>query len=257
MRQRALAYFLLAPAFAIVAFTTVYPMLSSFWTSFHVLNLARSVELGRFVGLQNYQDAFFDDPEFWTVMRVTATFVVIDVALTMLVALGLAILLLRAGFGKSILRTLLILPFAMSPALIGISWRFMLNPEFGAFNRSIAAVIPALRDFDYLANPVTAMGALITADVWHWAPYFTFMLMGGPRRHSARDAGSGAHRWCVELAAIPRRDPAAARAGADCGHHPEIGLRAESVRQHRHHDRGRPGPVDHDARLLCLSYRLS
>ena len=179
MRQRALAYFLLAPAFAIVAFTTVYPMLSSFWTSFHVLNLARSVELGRFVGLQNYQDAFFDDPEFWTVMRVTATFVVIDVALTMLVALGLAILLLRAGFGKSVLRTLLILPFAMSPALIGISWRFMLNPEFGAFNRSIAAVIPALRDFDYLANPVTAMGALITADVWHWAPYFTFMLMGG------------------------------------------------------------------------------
>jgi multiple sugar transport system permease protein len=179
MRQRALAFGLLAPALAIVAFTTIYPMVSSFRTSFHILNLSKSVELGRYVGLQNYSDAFTDDPEFWTVMRVTATFVVLDVALTILAALGLAMLLLRAGFGKSILRTLLILPFAMSPALIGISWRFMLNPDFGAFARTIAAVLPFTRNLDYLASPTMALGALISADVWHWAPYFTFMLMGG------------------------------------------------------------------------------
>ncbi|WP_293853731.1 carbohydrate ABC transporter permease [uncultured Alsobacter sp.] len=179
MRQRALAFGLLAPALAIVAFTTVYPMLSSFWTSFHILNLSRSIELGRFIGIENYTEAFNEDPEFWQVMRVTAAFVVLDVTFTILAALGLAILLLRQGFGTSILRTLLILPFAMSPALIGISWRFMLNPDFGAFNRTIAAVLPFMRNTDYLASPTMAMGALISADVWHWAPYFTFMLMGG------------------------------------------------------------------------------
>ena len=69
MQQRRLAFVLLAPAFLLVGFTTVYPMVSSFWTSFHVLNLAKSLDLGRFVGLQNYTDAFTDDPEFWTVMR--------------------------------------------------------------------------------------------------------------------------------------------------------------------------------------------
>lgn len=179
MRDRRLAALLLAPGIAVVAFTTVYPMLSSAWTSLHVFNLARSLELGKFVGIDNYKDAVTDDPEFWEVLRVTATFVVIDVALTILAALGLAILLLRAGFGQTVLRTLIILPFAMSPALIGISWRFMFNPDYGAFARSIGAVLPFMQNVDYFANSRLAMAALISSDVWHWAPYFTFMLMGG------------------------------------------------------------------------------
>jgi multiple sugar transport system permease protein len=179
MTQRRLAAILLAPAVLLVAITTIYPLASSLWTSFHVFNLTRSVELGPWIGIENYVEAVRWDPEFWTVMRVTATFVVLDVTLTILAALGLALLLLRAGFGKSILRTLIILPFAMSPALIGISWRFMLNPEYGAFARTIAAVLPFMRDVDYLAHPALAMGAIVSSDVWHWAPYFAFMLMGG------------------------------------------------------------------------------
>lgn len=179
MRDRKLAALLLAPGIAVVAFTTIYPMLSSLWTSLHVFNLARSLELGKFVGIDNYKDAVTDDPEFWEVLRVTATFVVIDVALTILAALGLAILLLRAGFGQTLLRTLIILPFAMSPALIGISWRFMFNPDYGAFARTIGAALPFMQNVDYFANSRLAMMALISSDVWHWAPYFTFMLMGG------------------------------------------------------------------------------
>ena len=179
MTQRRFAAILLAPAFLLVAFTTVYPMITSLWTSLHILNLAKSIELGAFVGLENYQEAFVHDLEFWGVMRVTALFVVLDVTLTILCALGIAMLLLRAGFGQSIIRTLIILPFAMSPALIGISWRFMLNPDYGAFARTIAAIFPGMRNVDYLASPALSMAALVSADVWHWAPYFAFMLMGG------------------------------------------------------------------------------
>ncbi len=201
MNHRRLALILLAPAVVLVAFTTVYPMVSSFWTSFHILNLARSLDLGRFVGLENYEEAFRHDPEFWTVMRVTATFVLIDVSLTILAALGLAILLLRAGFGQTVLRTLIILPFAMSPALIGISWRFMFNPEYGAFARTIGAVFPFMRNVDYFASPTLSMAALISSDVWHWAPYFTFMLMGGlasiPPETQEAARIDGASNWRV------------------------------------------------------------
>jgi multiple sugar transport system permease protein len=201
MNHRRLALILLAPAVVLVAFTTVYPMVSSFWTSFHILNLARSLDLGRFVGLENYEEAFRHDPEFWTVMRVTAVFVVIDVGLTILAALGLAILLLRAGFGQTVLRTLIILPFAMSPALIGISWRFMFNPEYGAFARTIGAVFPFMRNVDYFASPSLSMAALISSDVWHWAPYFTFMLMGGlasiPPETQEAARIDGASNWRV------------------------------------------------------------
>lgn len=201
MNARRTAVLLLAPALLVVAITTVWPLLSSFWTSLHVLNLAKSVELGRFVGAGNYLEAFREDPDFWTVMRVTTIFVIFDVALTILAALGLALLLLRQGFGQSVLRTLIILPFAMSPALIGISWRFMFNPEYGAFARTIAAVFPFMRDVDYFASPTLAMAALISADLWHWAPYFAFMLMGGlasiPPETQEAARIDGASEWRV------------------------------------------------------------
>jgi len=201
MSQRKLAMILLAPAFLLVAFTTVYPLIRSFWISFHSFNLTRGIDLGPWIGVENYTEAFKYDPNFWTVMRVTATFVVLDVAMTILVALGLAILLLRKGFGKTFLRTILILPFAMSPALIGISWRFMLNPDFGAFARSIGAVLPFMHNVDYFANRYLAMGALVSSDVWHWAPYFTFMLMGGlasiPPETQEAARIDGASNWRV------------------------------------------------------------
>ena len=156
MSQRRLAFFLLAPALLLVAFTTIYPLIVSLWTSFHDYNLTRSLNMGPWIGVENYTEAFKYDPDFWKVMLVTATFVILDVGLTMLVALGLAVLLLRQGFGKTFLRTILILPFAMSPALIGISWRFMLNPDFGGFARTIGAILPFMRDVDYFANPYLA-----------------------------------------------------------------------------------------------------
>ncbi len=207
MSQRRLALILLAPALLLVAFTTIYPLIVSLWTSFHDYNLTRSLEMGPWIGVENYTEAFKYDPEFWTVMRVTVTFVILDVGLTILVALGLAILLLRRGFGKTFLRTILILPFAMSPALIGISWRFMLNPDFGGFARTIGAVLPFMHNVDYFANPYLAMGALVSADVWHWAPYFCFMLMGGlasippETQEAARIDGASAWRvfWDVTL----------------------------------------------------------
>ena len=199
--QRRFAAALLAPALLLVGFTTLYPVASSLWTSVHVLDLTKSLSLGPFVGLDNYREAFTDDPDFFTVLRVTFTFVVLDVAGTMLAALGLAILLLRAGFGQRIVRTLVILPFAMSPALIGISWRFMLNPDYGAFARTVAAVLPFTAGTDYLANSTFAMAALISSDVWHWTPYFTFMLMGGlasiPTETQEAARIDGASEWQV------------------------------------------------------------
>ena len=199
--QRRFAAALLLPALTLVGFTTLYPVASSLWTSVHVLDLAKSLSLGPFVGLDNYREAFTDDPDFATVLRVTFTFVVLDVAGTILAALGLAVLLLRAGFGQRIVRTLVILPFAMSPALIGISWRFMLNPDYGAFARTVAAVLPFTAGTDYLANSTFAMAALISSDVWHWTPYFTFMLMGGlasiPSETQEAARIDGASEWQV------------------------------------------------------------
>ena len=202
MNQRKLAVVLLAPAFLLVAFTTIYPLISSFWTSFHVFNLARSLELGRFVGFENYT---------WTPSRTIR-----------ISGRSCASRHLRRGrrgaddpgraraspsccsepaSGRRVLRTLIILPFAMSPALIGISWRFMLNPDYGAFARTIAAVLPFMRNVDYLASPDPRDGGPDLVGRLALGALLHLHADGRPRLDPAGDAGGGPHRWRQQLAA--------------------------------------------------------
>ena len=87
-------------------------------------------------------------------------------------------MLRRAGVLQSLTRAVLILPFAMSPALIGVSFRFMFNGEFGVFTQ-LLDMLPFFKGVIWLAAPGYSMAALIFSDVWHWFPYMTLIILGG------------------------------------------------------------------------------
>jgi multiple sugar transport system permease protein len=169
--------------------------------SFRQWRLTRSTEPGPFIGLENYTLLFTDDPEFLESLWATFVFVTSDVAATLAVALGAALLLRRAGRVNSLARVLLILPFVMSPALIGISFRLFLNPEFGIAQFLIGELIPALEGKVWLADRTLAMIAVVASDVWHWAPYMTLVILGGlasiPAETEEAARVDGASEWAV------------------------------------------------------------
>ncbi|HRJ68486.1 MAG TPA: sugar ABC transporter permease [Beijerinckiaceae bacterium] len=176
--DRFLRYGLIAPALVLVIGTTLWPVVSAVTTSLRDWRLKRSSLPQKWVGFDNYLVAF-EEPEFWNAVKVTTTFVILDVLLTVCLALAVALLLRRAGVLQSLVRAVIILPFAVSPALIGVSFRFMLNGEHGVLARGFAATFPWLSDVVWLATPGYAMAALIASDVWHWFPYLTLMFLGG------------------------------------------------------------------------------
>jgi multiple sugar transport system permease protein len=178
MPDRIMRYLLLVPALVIVLGTTLWPLGSAIATSFRNWRLKRSPVPQSWVGLDNYAFAF-EEPEFWNALQVTAMFVTLDVVIAVAVSLGLALLLRRAGVLQSLTRAVLILPFAMSPALIGVSFRFMFNGEYGVLAKGIGWLVPPLVDVIWLASPGYAMAALILSDVWHWFPYLTLIFLGG------------------------------------------------------------------------------
>lgn len=178
MRDSTLKWALLAPAFAIACLTLLYPLAQSFWYSLHDWNLGQSARLGPFVGVENYWRLVSDDPELLTSLRITAVFATASVTLTIVTALALALLMGTGDRFTLGVRTLLVIPFAMSPALIGISWRFLLNPEYGAADAVLKAAFPPLRGTAILSDPALAMAALVAVDVWHWAPYFMLAFIG-------------------------------------------------------------------------------
>lgn len=178
MKDRYLKYMLLAPALLICAATLFYPLVQSLNYSLHDWSLARAPEPEAFIGWANYVDLLWHDPEFLGSAWVTLVFTVPSVLLTIGIAMGMALLLAGDGRLQINARTLLVIPFAMSPALIGISWRFMLNPEFGAVDAVLKALVPGWSGAPVLADPTLAMMALIAVDVWHWAPYFMLTFVG-------------------------------------------------------------------------------
>lgn len=201
LRRVPVHWLLLAPALLFVAAMAVFPLVYSFVLGFREWKLARSVTPGDWVGFQNYWYLLTDDPDFLEAMRVTAVFVVSNVSATLLVALGAALLLNKAGRINTFARVLLILPFVMSPALVGISFRFFLNGEYGIVHHLIGLVFPSMVDTVWLADSTLAMVAVVAADVWHWAPYMTLVMLGGlasiPKETEEAARVDGASAWAV------------------------------------------------------------
>ncbi|WP_241961704.1 carbohydrate ABC transporter permease [Staphylococcus succinus] len=157
---------------------TFYPLLNSLWISLHEWNLTLSDTMGKFVGFGNYLRAF-KDPTFWNSLTVTLLFTLLTVAITIIGAILSALLLSKDKPYISFVRAILIIPFALSPALVGYSWKFMLNPDYGVFSKIMGVVIPPLEGFVWLGNPFTALLSLVSVAVWIWLPFMTLMFISG------------------------------------------------------------------------------
>ncbi len=212
VRDNVLKYVLVAPAVLVVFATAIWPLIESARLSFTVGRLNRPGSLQQYLGWENYTWAVLEEPAFWNSVWVTTIYTLLTVALTTILALGLALLLAPGGRLRSGVQTLLILPFAMSPALIGVSFRFMFNPEFGLFDAFFGVLIPPLANVSWLADPVLAFAVCIMADVWGWIPFLTLVLIGGlvsvPQEtlEAARIDGAGGWRVLRDIT-LPQLAP--------------------------------------------------
>jgi len=212
MRDRHLKYLFVLPALIVVASTAIWPLLQSFYLSFREWKLNRARESKALWDFEydgwenitylfdNYLQAVQDDL-MWNAVQVTSIFTVASVILSVGMALGLALLLAPGGKFRMTVRTMLILPFAMSPALIGVSWRFMFQPDFGLFKAFFDVLFPPLADVDWLGDPILAMIALVGSDVWHFTPFLTLVFIGGlatvPKDAQEAATIDGATSWMV------------------------------------------------------------
>ena len=179
MRDRHLKYLLVLPAVVVVFATAIWPLIQSLILSFRSWKLSKSSVPGPFIGWENYSWAVLEEPDFWNATLVTGVYTVLTVGCTTLLALGIALLLAPGGRLRLTVRTLLILPFAMSPALVGVSFRFMFNPEFGLFDAFFGLLIPPLAEVSWLSDPTLAFAVCVMADIWGWIPFITLVLIGG------------------------------------------------------------------------------
>ncbi|MBS1254200.1 MAG: Trehalose transport system permease protein SugA [Anaerolineales bacterium] len=177
MRGKYTKFVLLTPALLVVLVITAYPLINTFTLSLREWRLDRSPTPGDFVGLDNYVRAF-GDRFFWNSVQVTITFTIISVVMSVVIGLAMALILQKPSKLNTLVKTTLIFPFAVSPALKGFSWRFMLNPSWGIYDTMMDAVFPFASDVVWLAHPFWAQFWLAVSEVWGWAPLIALMFIG-------------------------------------------------------------------------------
>lgn len=175
-REERLGWALAFPALGIVALIAVFPMLWTFWESLHLDDL-RMPWLGRpFVGWGNYVEVT-SDARFWNALGRTTLFAVVTVALELGAGLVLALLLDRIVRARGIVRTIVILPWAIPTVVAALVWRFIFESPGGLATAALAEIGVAAPT--WFADELAAWVPLVLADVWKTTPFVALLLLAG------------------------------------------------------------------------------
>lgn len=169
------AILFLIPAAAAVLLVLVVPLAMSAYYSLTGWMIIQPQTRGRIVWFDNYV-RILTDGAFWSAIRVTLIYTVAGVVLQSLVGLALALLFRRDFAGRGLLRTLMILPMVLTPAVVGMFWKLLYDPNHGAYNFALNAV--GLPGIAWLSS-TWALVSVILMDVWQSSPFFMLVLIAG------------------------------------------------------------------------------
>ncbi|MBQ0851396.1 sugar ABC transporter permease [Streptomyces sp. BH-SS-21] len=165
----------MAPAAIFVAVFTYYPMIAGSQMAFRHWNLTDLTDTS-WVGLQNFRDVFAD-PAWGTVLSNTAIWVFGSIVPQLVIGFALALWLRRRFRFRGLYQALIFFPWAISGFLIGILFRWMFNSEFGVVNDLLQKVGLIDEPVAWLADPKTAMFAVVVANIWYGVTFFTIMIL--------------------------------------------------------------------------------
>ncbi len=165
----------MAPAAVFVAVFTYYPVLAGGQMAFRNWKLTDLTDTS-WVGLKNVRDVFAD-PAWGTVLGNTALWVGGSIVPQLVIGFALALWLRRHFRFRGLYQALIFFPWAISGFLIGILFRWMFNSEFGVVNDLLQKAGLIDEPIAWLADPDTAMTAVLIANVWYGVTFFAIMIL--------------------------------------------------------------------------------
>jgi multiple sugar transport system permease protein len=153
-----------------------YPFVRALYLSF--FNVV-GVREGAFVGLQNYVNLWSDD-FFRRSILITTQFTFFSEVFKFTLGLCAALLLNSLPRWGSVLGGLVLLPYIIPEIVRALAWRILLDPLFGALNYVLINVLHVMtKGPSWLSDPGSAMGSVITVNVWSGIPFFVILLLAG------------------------------------------------------------------------------
>jgi multiple sugar transport system permease protein len=164
-RETWTAYLFLLPWIFGFFVLTLGPMLFSLYYSFtnYGLQQIAGIEQTKTVGLKNYRQ-LLDDPKVATSLKNTFVYTVMMVPATIVIALFLAMILMRIGKTAGFFRTIFYLPQITPPVAVGVLVLFLFNGQIGIVNRALGAI--GINGPYWTTDPTWIKPTLAIMDVW-------------------------------------------------------------------------------------------
>ncbi len=152
-----------------------YPIAYSLWLSLRRIDLI--FKRNEYVGLHNYREAL-SSPDVWHALRVTIVYTVIVTVISLLIAVGGALLLNERFRGRPFVMTVVILPWAVSLYATSVVWKYLYSPEWGFFDAVLIklGLVDANRPVNFLSEQL-AVPAVALAHAWQIAPLGIYFIL--------------------------------------------------------------------------------
>lgn len=180
-KRRFNAYLLLSPSATTIALVAVFPILYVVHLSFSGFYYGNRTG---FVGFRNYVN-ILSDPNFYSSLKATFIFMAGSVVGQIVLALIFALIINHSRRLESGVRLVVILPYMVSMVAGGVTFRWLLNTEFGLVNSVLLSLGITKQPINFLGEPAYAMASIIGAHLWCSIPLATLILLAGMKSISA------------------------------------------------------------------------
>ena len=179
IEPRRTPWLMVLPALLIILAINIFPLVYSTILAFFQWNLTQAQVAPRFVGLDNFIRLLTRDPQFVTAAINTAIVVVATVAVQTVLGVAIALLLDQKLRFTGVATTLLLIPLALAPAVVGLLFSSLLSGSLGPINYWLEAI--GLSGPSWLGDPHWALASVVLVDTWQWTPFMILLTLAGLR----------------------------------------------------------------------------
>ncbi len=173
-----MGYIFLIPSLILIAVLVLYPVFETIRLSFFNYRI-QTMALGEtFIGLDNFKH-ILSDSEFFTSLKFTLVFTVVAVSLETIIGMLFALIMNQKIPGQGIIRTAVLVPWAIPTIISGLMWKFMYSQQYGVINYILKTLKIITKDLPWLSDAQLAVVATIIADVWKTTPYMSLLILSG------------------------------------------------------------------------------